>query len=85
MAGELSAEPSLATLGASGLVADAFDEAWRRVTASGSPYASEPYVAKAKDALLKRILSTHRGGEHSKAKLVEEGLAFIAALRLRRG
>ncbi len=85
MSGELSAEPSLARLGTSGLVADAFEEAWGRVAASGSPYASEPYVAKAKDALLKRILSTHHGGERSKAKLVEEGLAFIASLRLRRG
>jgi hypothetical protein len=85
MAGEVSPLPSLTTLGLTGLVAAAFDEAWARVEASGSPYATEPYVTKAQDALLRRIVVTHQNGERSKARLVEEGVSYVATLRLRRG
>jgi hypothetical protein len=83
MAGELSLEPSLTVLGRASVVTAAFDEAWARVVASGSPFAAEPYVERAQDALMKRIVLTHLSGEPSKARLVEEGVAFVATLRLR--
>jgi hypothetical protein len=59
----------------------AFDNAWTKFKASGSALAGEGYAPSTRALLAKRIIKTAQNGERDTMRLVDDGLAYLAALK----
>jgi hypothetical protein len=59
----------------------AFDSAWARLKASGSPLANEGCAPSTRALLAKRIIETAQKGERDANRLVEDGLNYLAELK----
>jgi hypothetical protein len=66
------------------ILADAFDEAWARLKANGSPYAGSDYAEAARTHLAKSIINSARRGEWNHGILVDDALFYIACQKLTR-
>ena len=60
------------------VLTEAFDIAWERLTAAGSPLAIDSATSVARERLAKHILAVARMGEFDKHKLVESALSRLA-------
>jgi hypothetical protein len=60
-----------------GILAAAFDAAWRTVLKSGSPLASDAEATTTRERLAKRIIEMGKQGERDHERLVEDALAYL--------
>ena len=60
----------------------AFDQAWAKVIASRSPLAEPGNAEKARIILAKHLIARAQSGQRDVNRLIEDGLAFLAGLRL---
>ena len=65
------------------ILVNAFDEAWKNVQASGSPFISERSVEIARQILAKSIIEDATRGERDQRELCRSALAKLAQSNLK--
>jgi len=66
------------------LLADAFEDAWRRVQASKAPYAAEEYALAGRTILAKHIINAANAGERDPRWLADSAILYLARQKLSR-
>ena len=67
------------------VLTDAFDDAWKRLQASGEPYSAPDYAEAARAHLARYIISTAaRGGDPHAKKLANDALLYVSRQTLSR-
>lgn len=66
------------------ILEDAFEDAWRRVQASGAPYATEEYAAAGRAILATYIISRAKAGERDPRWLADSALLYLSQQKLSR-
>jgi len=56
----------------------AYEDAWRKVENSGSPYASPRYRRVAQEVIAKRIIDMAQRGEIEPRQLADDAVAYLA-------
>lgn len=56
----------------------AYENAWRQVEESGSPFASPRYRRAAQEIVAKRIIETAQRGEREPVQLASDAVAYLA-------
>jgi hypothetical protein len=64
------------------LLADAFDDAWRRVQASKAPCAAEEYALAARTILAKHIIDAAKAGERDPRWLADRALLYLSQQKM---
>ena len=57
---------------------DAFEDAWRRITSSKAPWASDDYSATGRTILAKYIITMAKGGERDAKWLSDSAVLFLS-------
>ena len=63
---------------------DAFEDAWRRITSSKAPWASDDYSAAGRTILAKYIITMAKGGERDAKWLSDSAVLFLSQQKLTR-
>jgi hypothetical protein len=63
---------------------DAFEDAWRRITSSKAPWASDDYSAAGQTILARYIITMAKGGERDAKWLSDSAVLFLSQQRLTR-
>jgi hypothetical protein len=63
------------------ILTEAFDTAWARLKASGSPMTGDACQPPTRALLAKRIIETAQNGETDVNRLVEDALSYLAELK----
>jgi hypothetical protein len=66
------------------ILADAFDDAWRRVEASKAPYGSEEYAVAGRVILAKYIINAAKTGQRDPRWLADSALLYLSQQKLSR-
>jgi hypothetical protein len=66
------------------ILADACDDAWRRVEASKAPYSSEEYAVAGRVILAKYIINAAKTGERDPHSLADNALLYLSQQKLSR-
>jgi hypothetical protein len=66
------------------LLADAFEDAWRRIQASKAPYAAEEYALAGRTILAKHIINAANAGERDPRWLADSAILYLARQKLSR-
>jgi hypothetical protein len=65
------------------ILVDAFDEAWKTVQVSGTPFVSERYIETARQILAKSIIDDATHGQRDPHELSQSALLKLAQSNLR--
>ena len=63
------------------ILTEAFDQAWSKFKASGNPLASDGCAPSTRTLLAKRMIETAQKGERNRNRLIEDALAYLAAVK----
>jgi hypothetical protein len=63
------------------ILTTAFDDAWAKFEASGSPLAGEGYASSTRTLLAKRIVKMAQNGERDTNRLADDGIAYLSELK----
>jgi len=66
------------------ILAQAFDDAWRRAQLSKTPYVAEEYAEAGRIILAKHIITAAKAGERDPRWLVDSALLYLSRQNLRR-
>jgi hypothetical protein len=66
------------------ILEDAFEDAWRRVQASSTPYGTDEYAAAGCAILARHIIQAAKAGERDPRWLADSALLYLARQRLSR-
>jgi hypothetical protein len=64
------------------ILTEAFDDAWKRLQASGAPFSQEEYALAARTIMAKRIITLGKEGQFDPRLLTTSALIYLAQQKL---